>query len=163
MPKTRKTWREKLEQGSPKIVDITPKRAGRFGTKIGDRMLIPKPLDVDSLMRRIPKGKLATVEQIRQRLARDFHADCTCPLTTGIFVRIAAEAAEEDLSRGQKEITPYWRVIKVDGSLNQRFPGGAEAQAAHLREEGHVIEPGKGKNAPKVKDFDKSLQERLIE
>jgi len=88
----------------------------------------------------------------------DFHADFTCPLTTGIFIRIAAEAAEEDLSRGEKEITPYWRVIKADGSLNEKLPGGTEAQAARLREEGHSIEPGKGKKAPKVKDFEKSLQ-----
>jgi len=157
MPKARKTWREKLEQGSSRIVDITPEMAGRFGTKIGDKMLIPKPLDVDSLMRRIPKGKLVTVEQIRERLARDFHADCTCPLTTGIFIRIAAEAAEEDLSRGEKEITPYWRVIKADGSLNEKLPGGTEAQAARLREEGHSIEPGQGKKPPKVKDFHRAL------
>jgi hypothetical protein len=120
-------------------------------------MLIPKPLDVDSLMRSIERGKLATVGQIRERLAEDFHADFTCPLTTGIFIRIAAEAAEEDLGRGEKEITPYWRVIKADGSLNEKLPGGTEAQAARLREEGHSIEPGKGKRAPKVKDFGKSL------
>jgi len=121
-------------------------------------MLIPRPLDVDGLIRRIPRGKLATVEQIRGRLAADFHADFTCPLTAGIFIRIAAEAAEEDLSRGEREITPYWRVIKADGSLNQKLPGGTEAQAARLREEGHSIQPGKGKKAPRVEDFEKSLQ-----
>jgi len=156
--KARKSWREKLEQGSPKIVDITPKMAGRFGTKIGDKMLIPKPLDVDALIRRVERGKLVTLEQIRERLAEDFHADCTCPLTTGIFIRIAAEAAEEDLSRGKKEITPYWRVVKGDGSLNERLPGGADAQAARLREEGYSIEPGKGGKPPKVKEFQRSLQ-----
>ncbi|MBE0415052.1 MAG: MGMT family protein [Dehalococcoidia bacterium] len=150
MPKPRKTWREKLEiEREPEVVD-DPRGRGK--------MLIPRPLDVDSLMRRIQKGKLATVNQIRERLAEDFHADFTCPLTTGIFIRIAAEAAEEDLSRGEKEITPYWRVIKADGSLNEKLPGGTEAQATRLREEGHSIEPGKGEKAPKVKDFGKSLQ-----
>jgi len=158
MPKARKSWREKLEQGSPKIVDITPKMAGRFGTKTGDKMLIAKPLDVDALIRRVERGKLVTLEQIRERLAKDYHADCTCPLTTGIFLRIAAEAAEEDLGRGAKEITPYWRVVKADGSLNERLPGGPDAQAARLREEGHVIEPGKGRRPPKVKDFEEALQ-----
>jgi hypothetical protein len=121
-------------------------------------MLIPKPLDVDALMRKIEKGKLATVEQIRERLAKDFGADFSCPMTTGIFLRIAAETAEEDLSKGEKQITPYWRVVKADGSLNPKFPGGVEAQAARLREEGHSIEPGKGKKPPRVKDFEKSLQ-----
>lgn len=150
MPKARKTWREKLEiEREPEVVD-DPRGRGK--------MLIPRPLDVDSLIRRVQKGKLATVEQIRERLARDFRADFTCPLTTGIFIRIAAEAAEEDLSRGDKEITPYWRVIKAGGSLNEKLPGGTEAQAARLREEGHIIELGKGKKAPMVKDFGKSLQ-----
>ena len=150
MSKARKTAREKLEVGrEPEVVD-DPRGRGR--------MLIPRPLDVDGLIRRIPRGKLATVEQIRGRLAADFHADFTCPLTAGIFIRIAAEAAEEDLSRGEREITPYWRVIKADGSLNQKLPGGTEAQAARLREEGHSIQPGKGKKAPRVEDFEKSLQ-----
>ena len=148
MSKARKTAREKLEVGrEPEVVD-DPRGRGR--------MLIPRPLDVDGLMRRDKKGKLATVEQIRKRLARDFEADSTCPLTAGIFIRIAAEAAEEDLSRGEREITPYWRVIKADGSLNQKLHGGTEAQAACLREEGHSIQPGKGKKAPRVEDFEKS-------
>ena len=121
-------------------------------------MLIPAPLDVDALIRKVEKGKLLTDTQIRERLARNFHADLTCPMTTGIFIRIAAETAEEDLRNGKEQITPYWRVIKGDGSLNEKLPGGVEAQAAHLRAEGHNIEPGKGKKPPHVKDFEKSLQ-----
>ena len=148
--KTRKTWREKLEkEQEPKVVD-DPRGRGR--------MLIPKPLDVDALIRQIQRGKLATVPQIRERLAKDFRADFTCPMTTGIFLRIAAETAEEDFSKGKRPITPYWRVIKVDGSLNEKFPGGTEAQAVHLREEGHAIQPGEGKKLPRVKYFEKSLQ-----
>jgi len=123
------------------------------------KMLIPKPLDVDALMRRVEKGKLATVDQVRERLAKDYGADFTCPLCTGIFLRIAAETAEEDLSRGEKQITPYWRVIKADGSLNEKFPGSVDAQAAHLREEGHSIEPAKAKKPPRVKDFEMALVE----
>ena len=151
MLKTRKSWREKLEkEQEPKVVD-DPRGRGK--------MLIPKPLDVDALIRKIEKGRLATVDQIRQRLAKDFHADLTCPLCTGIFLRIAAETAEEDLSRGEKQITPYWRVIKAGGGLNEKFPGSVDAQAAHLKEEGHTIEPGKGKKPPKVKGFEKALVE----
>ena len=150
MAKAQKSAREKLErEGLPKLVD-DPRGRGR--------MLIPKPLDVDALVRRVQRGKLATVDQIRDRLASDFGADLTCPLTTGIFLRIAAEAAEEDASRGERDITPYWRVVKGDGSLNEKLPGGVEAQAIHLTEEGHSIEPGKGNKPPRVADFAKSLQ-----
>jgi len=147
----RKSWREKLHvKQEPRVVDDSR-----------GKMLIPRPLDVDTLMRRVEKGKVATVSQIRERLAEDHHADFTCPLVTGIFLRIAAEAAEEDWRRGEEQITPYWRVVKADGSLNEKFPGGVEAQAARLREEGHGIEPGKGKKPPRVVDFERALQDDL--
>jgi hypothetical protein len=106
MPKRCKTWREKLEQELPdhgKIVDVPPKMQRRFGT---GKMLIPRPLDVDALIRKIERGKLATVEQIRERLAKDFHANITCPMTTGIFLRIVAEAAVEDLRSGKENNNP---------------------------------------------------------
>ena len=147
--KTRKTWREKLEIAKEPKVVADPRGRGK--------MLVPKPLDVDALMREIPRGKLATVTQIRERLARDYRADFTCPLTAGIFIRIAAETAEEDLLRGMEGVTPYWRVIKDDGSLNEKFPGGAEAQANCLREEGHYVLPGKGRKPPRVQGFEKYL------
>lgn len=136
------------------MVDIPPKMAKRFGT---GKMLIATPLLVDNLVRQVTNGKLVTIGQIRERLAKDFCADSTCPLTTGIFLRIAAETAEEDLRAGKKEITPYWRVVRDNGSLNDRFPGGVEGQAEHLKEEGHTIEPGKGKKPPRVKDFESFL------
>lgn len=149
--KSRTPCRDKLEKEQLlKIVD-DPKGRGK--------MLIPRPIDVDALMRRIPRGKLATVDQLRERLAKDCHADLTCPLTAGIFMRIAAEAAEEDLRRGETMITPYWRVVKADGSLNEKFPGGVEAQAVRLKEEGHTVEPSKGKKPPRVKGFEKALME----
>jgi len=153
--KPRGTWREKLEKRQePRVVDTPPKMQKRFGA---GKMLIPTPALVDALMRKTPSGQLLTVDQIRHRLAEDFKVDSTCPLTTGIFIRIAAEAAEEYLSMGRKDITPYWRVIKSDGNLNEKFPGGVEAQAGRLKEEGHTIEPGMGKRPPKVKDFGKHL------
>jgi hypothetical protein len=127
----------------------------RFGT---GKMIIPKPLDVDALIRKVEKGKLVTVPQIREKLAKDAHVDSACPLTTGIFIRIAAEAAVEDSRSGKEDITPFWRVVKADGSLNEKFPGGAEAQAARLRAEGHSIQPGAGKKPPRVIEFEKSLQ-----
>jgi hypothetical protein len=144
------------KEQEPRVVDVPPKMAKRFGT---GKMLIATPLLVDALIRQVEKGKLVTVRQLRERLAKDFKVDSTCPLTTGIFVRIAAEAAEEDLQMGKSEITPYWRVIRDDGSLNEKFPGGLATQAAHLRQEGHIIESGKGKKPPKVKDFEKALVE----
>ncbi|MBI4777844.1 hypothetical protein HY792_02850 [Candidatus Desantisbacteria bacterium] len=49
----------------------------------------------------------------------------------------------EDLVDG-KEPSPYWRIVKSDGSLNKKFPDGAKWQTIRLIEESHTIEPGKG-------------------
>ncbi len=135
---TRTSWRDKLERRQePKIVTIPPKMQKRFGR---GKMLIPRPLDVDALIRKVPRGKLITQGQIRETLARASGADVACPLTTGIFVRIAAEAAAEEARAGKSRITPYWRVIRDDGKLLEKLPGGPAAQADQLASEGHAIE-----------------------
>jgi alkylated DNA nucleotide flippase Atl1 len=148
---SRTRWREKLEkQQEPKVVKIPPKMS-RFGK---GTMLIPTPKLVDVLVCKIPKGKLVTVGELRRKLAADFGTDLTCPLTTGIFLRIAAEAAEEDRANGRARVTPYWRVVKDDGSLNPKFPGGAVQQSRHLRAEGFTLNSN-GKKPPRVKEFDR--------
>lgn len=134
--KSKTTWREKLERDCSKLVPIPPAMQKRFGA---GTILIPRPLDVDALIRSIPRGQLITQTHIRTLLAKRYGADVTCPLTTGIFVRIAAEAAEEDRRAGTQQITPYWRVVRDDGTLLEKLPGGAAAQARRLAEEGHTI------------------------
>src|SRR5258708_3236425 len=146
--KTRTSWRAKMDNPDlPKIVSIPPIMQKRFGT---GTMLIPSPREVDALIRTVSKGSLITVSKVREFLAGKDSADVTCPLTTGIFVRIAAEAAEEEAQSGKAGVTPYWRVVKDDGSLNPKFPGGAERQAERLRAEGHRILPARGKQPPRV-------------
>lgn len=154
---SRKSWREKLEHPSadlPKVVRVPAQWQKRFGT---GTMVIAKPLDVDALIRTVRKGKVVTQTQLRERLARKYRADHACPLTTGIFVRIASEAAEEDRRAGKKSITPYWRVLRDDGSLNENFPGGPASQARQLRAEGFSLETGKGKRPPRVRNFERAL------
>lgn len=149
--RTRKSWREKLEKiQEPKVVPIPPKMRKRFG---GGTMLIPRPLDVDAMIRTVKKGSLVTQSQIRNALAGRFHADVTCPITTGIFVRIAAEAAAEDERAGKRRVTPYWRVVRDDGGLIEKLPGGVEAQARRLRAEGHTIDRTR---KPRVMNLEKA-------
>jgi hypothetical protein len=155
--KSRKSWQEKLENppaGLPKVVKVPVKWQKTMG---GENILVPTPLLVDELIRKVTTRRLITVGQIRERLAQKYGADSTCPLTVGIFLRIISEAAEEDRRKGKKQITPYWRVVKDDGGLNPKYPGGVESQAAHLEAEGHKIVPAKGKKPPKVQDFEKAL------
>jgi hypothetical protein len=62
-------------------------------------------------------------------------------------------------AEGKKDITPYWRTLKVGGALNEKYPGGAVAQAGLLESEGHKIISDKSGNPKKVKDFEKTLIE----
>jgi hypothetical protein len=62
-------------------------------------------------------------------------------------------------TEGKKNITPYWRTLKLGGQLNEKYPGSVEAQAARLQAEGHTIELGKDKKPRRVKDFEKALVE----
>ncbi len=158
MSKARKSWQERLADSKdlPKVVEITDNMSKRWGT---GTLVIPAPREVDGIMKKVPKGKLITINQIREIVARKHGATIGCPLTTGIFANIAARAAEEAVAEGKINTTPYWRTLKSKGELNEKYPGGVEAQAAHLREEGHTIEPAKGKKPPKVKDFEKALVE----
>jgi alkylated DNA nucleotide flippase Atl1 len=99
---------------------------------------------VDEIMKKVPKGKLTTINEIRAELAKKHGATIGCPIVTGIFAWIAAHAAEEDAADGEKRITPYWRTLKSGGELNPKYPGGIEAMKAKLESEGHRIVP-KGK------------------
>jgi alkylated DNA nucleotide flippase Atl1 len=149
----RKTWHEKLERAQPpKVTAIPPRMRKRLGT---GTMLIPTPLEVDALIRTIGSGQLTTYSRLREVLAAMHCADTACPMATGIFVWIAAHAAEEARLAGKTRITPYWRVVKDDGSLNPRFPGGAKAQAEKLRAEGHTIDTSR--KAPRVAGFEQRL------
>ena len=59
----------------------------------GSRMYFAPPIDYDTLMRRIPFGRVTTVGELRDYFARVSHADFTEPITAGIFVSIAAWAS----------------------------------------------------------------------
>ncbi len=70
---------------------------------------------------------------------------------------MAARAAEEDSTEGKRNITPYWRTLKGNGELNEKYPGGLDAQAKQLKEEGHTIEMNKTGKPKRVKDWEKKL------
>jgi hypothetical protein len=138
MPSKKQTWQEKLNnsKGYPRVEEITGRMTKKWGT---GTLVIPAPIEVDELMKKVPKGKLTTINEIRRALAKKHKATIGCPLTTGIFAWIASHAAEEQKQQGKTEITPYWRTLKTGGFLNEKYPGGLEAQKLLLEQEGHLI------------------------
>ena len=124
----------------------------RWGT---GTVAIPAPMEVDEIMRKVSEGKLTTINEIRVTLAKKHGATIGCPITTGIFAWIAANAAEERREKGEKDITPYWRTLKTGGVINEKYPGGVEGQKKLLEKEGHKVVQ-KGKKCVVV-DYEKSL------
>ena len=136
----------------PKFQTITDQKSiEKYG---GDRMYFAPPMDYDRVMRRVPRGKVLTVGKIREYFARESGADFTEPITAGIFVSIVAWASYQ---RSGDE-TPYWRTLKADGELNEKYPGGAQAQKERLEAEGHtIVQRGRKNIRYYVKDYEKAL------
>ncbi len=153
--KSKINWREKINKiTDTKIVDLPDNVPYSFGK---GKMLISRPKDIEAVVRKVSKGKLITKSQLRKKLALDAGADTTCPLTTGIFLRMISEAAEEDALAGKKNIAPYWRVVGEKGELNEKFPLGAEGQAQRLEAEGIETEAKKHGGKLFVVDFEKKV------
>jgi alkylated DNA nucleotide flippase Atl1 len=138
----RKSWQEKLadDKSFPKVCQIDSTKSKRWGT---GTFVIPAPREVNELMRRVPKGKLTTIDELRKILALRHGATIACPITTGIFAWISAHAAAEAEAEGKTDTTPYWRTLRSNGELNPKYPGGVAGLKRKLSAEGHrVIQKG---------------------
>ena len=150
----RKTFREKLadQKDLPRVERIPKGMQRQWGE---GTMVIPAPREVDQIMRKVPKGKLITINQIREIVARRHGATLGCPITTGILARIAAGAAGEDEAEGKRRVTPYWRTLKTGGEVNPKYPGGLQDQRERLEAEGHRVDM-RGRRMV-VRDHEQSL------
>ena len=88
--------------------------------KAGEKMLISSPRSIANYIAKIPYGTEKSVKLMRLELAENANADNTCPLTCGIFLRIAIEASIEQ-SDGAKPYLPFWRVIGRNNSLKKKY------------------------------------------
>ena len=138
----------------PKFQIITDEKSiEKYG---GNKMYFAPPIDYDKVMKQIPCGRVITVGKIREHLAKLNGADFTEPITAGIFVSIAAWASYQ---RSNDE-TPYWRTLKANGELNEKYPGGVEAQKEKLEAEGHtILQKGRKNIKYFVKDYESVLED----
>lgn len=121
MKSRKKTWQEKLDNGKEPEVGVMNRTIQ--GVAAGGKMLIPTPRQVDSYIRRIPRGQAKTQQEMSADLAREAGADITCPMCCGIFVRIASEAAHEEMLEGKvsSEVTPFWRIIPPKAPIRKKI------------------------------------------
>ncbi len=69
MPKPRKSWQEKLadDHGLPFIETIPEKMESHWGK---GTLCVPAPREVVEIMHSVPHGKLITINQIREAVAK---------------------------------------------------------------------------------------------
>lgn len=116
----------------PKVQIISdPKSIEKYG---GSRMYFAPPIDYDTVMRRIPRGKLTTVEKIRNTSPRR-----TARTLPGPSRRARLLPAPRGPASITSQETPWWRTLKANGKLNPKYPDGAAAQRGKLEAEGHSI------------------------
>ena len=134
----------------PKIVNLDAAGAAKWG---GSTMVVAPKKDYDDLIKQIPAGKLATTKELRKHIAKKYGTQIACPLTAGIFTNIAAWASYQR----KEDITPFWRVVKDKGELNNKFPEYPTLQKQKLEAEGFTIVEKRGKYY--VQDYESCLVE----
>jgi hypothetical protein len=142
----RKSWQEKLTGHD----QLQVKKADKdfAGIHAGQLMLIPTPVVVDAYIRQIPRGTSVSMDTLRRDLALEHGAEVACPLTTGMFVRIVAEAAFEAYENGTplEEITPFWRVIEEASPMAQKLSFGTDFLIEQRRAE-RLLKPRRARTS----------------
>jgi hypothetical protein len=131
----KKSWLDKLnENKEPKVKRIDIDFAD---IPSGSNMFIATPKLIDAYIKEISVGKCIDLKTLRKDLAIEHNADCTCPVTTGIFLRIVAEANYEKLQQGKplNEITPFWRVIEPNSALAKKLTFGQDFLLQQIEKE----------------------------
>lgn len=126
-------------------IEVIPKTMEKFFGCSG-KMVKPSPETVKSVVRKIRKGKLVTLNQLREKIAKDFSVQTACPASTTKSLQI--------LSKEDDSIC-YWRVIKQKGELIAQFPNGVKGHAVLLEKEGFEIDLSK--KTPVVMGYETKL------
>jgi hypothetical protein len=126
-PAKGKTWTDKVNDPSKAFV-VKKLEKDFADMPAGAKMLIATPKIVDDYVRQIPKGKSTSLATMRKDLALEYGAEYTCPVTSGIFLRIVSEAAHEQIVNRTPigRVTPFWRIVDPDSPLNKKLSFGSK-------------------------------------
>ncbi len=93
------------------------------GIAAGSMLYVGTPQIINDYLCRLRHGEVRTIERMRRELARKNQCDATCPVSTAIFLRIAAQASIEALDRGEPaaSVAPFWRVIEPDSTIAKKL------------------------------------------
>jgi hypothetical protein len=130
----RKSWAQKM--AGSKAHQVKPAPRDFAGMRAGQIMLVPSPQIIDAFIRAIPRGTSMDAKTMRAGLAAAHGAEVACPITTGILLRIVAEAALEAREHGASDVTPFWRVIDEESTTAGKLTCGRAFVGKMRRAEG---------------------------
>jgi hypothetical protein len=121
-----KSWQEMFD--GAKAAHVSVLRSPFAGVPAGGRLFIADPASLADWISSIPSGRTQSVAELRRTMAARNGADATCPASTGVFLRIVAERACEQIASGRQaaEVTPFWRVIEPQSALAAKLSCGAD-------------------------------------
>ena len=112
-----KTVRDRItRKQDPKRVMLEKDFAG---VRKGQMLIVGTPQIIREYIDRIPYGEPRTSPQMRGELARRRKCDATCAVSTSICIRLAAQAAIEELDEGipPAQVTPFWRLLSATDKI----------------------------------------------
>ena len=94
-------------------------------------MLISSPESVSDYICQIPYGQTVTPKDMRFDLAKEKGADNTCPVSTGIFLRLAIEEVLA-VFKIEDSPLPFWRVVDEKHPILKKL-GIAPSEITRMR------------------------------
>ncbi|GAB1308943.1 hypothetical protein KH5_16260 [Urechidicola sp. KH5] len=118
-----KTWQEKFDTTKPPVIKVIDKRFADI--QAGQTMSIATPRIIDTYVKNIPYGSKSTDKAMRNDLSKSYK---TCPVTLGIFLRIASEVAYKEFQNGKslEQITSFWRMVEANSPLAKKLDSGVD-------------------------------------
>jgi hypothetical protein len=131
----KKNWLDKLNE--PKESKIKQIDIDFADIPAGSTMFIATPQLLEQYINQIEPGQRVDIKTMRKDLAMEHNAAYTCPVSTGIFLRIVAEANYEKLQKGEPigTIAPFWRAIDPQSALAKKLSFGQDFLKAQIEKE----------------------------
>lgn len=131
--KKRHSPQERYDSARPSYTRVNEKRFADL--EAGTSILIPSPQDIALVIDELATSETLTLTELRQRLAQRHGADGSCPVMTGMNLRIVADLGLEAIDAGHDpamstdaggEVVPFWKVVEPTSSLASKLPGGPD-------------------------------------
>ena len=104
------------------------------GVMVDQTMLMPSAEAIAAQILAVPPGQVSSLAELRERLAKKYGAEATCPVTTQRMIKIVAARSVTDHQAGKRAV-PFWRVVDPDRPNAAKLPGGREFILARRKDE----------------------------